>query len=649
MQRLYCRCAAILLVFLSACAPRYLAWDPAPHTDPADIAAAFAAEQGYAERLFRPLLTSTRSNLNRLQSKRRIPAGRSSERDSPLLLVERPGRRLPDIIWRSSGRRAAFEPSLLINSESARLESLRLPPSGCKLAALFSGLYSGGKEEGALLVHDFCAARSAEVRSKSPRIFDAAWLSPSELLLLTGAGELPDRVEIATDDGAWRGIPLELAAPEATYLTLRAGGEPGTVQVAAANGVENRLFSVSAVPKTMAVLTADGINHGREYLALGDGLLKALIIEDGSNGTTIELRTPRCKAEPPAIIRRPDGVGGAIVTGDKLQLIARNPVRASLLTVVMQGCLATIIREQPLDPACAYRFLPDLGGEARIAAACPGEFEDFVSEGSAARAAAYHSQRIALPSFPEIILNITFPQGSAAPFATILEAHGAYRESPGPALSPFRAALLERGIALAYLALPGGAEGGRAWHVQGVRDQRSKSLAAIIEAVTLLRERRIAPGPVLLRGRSGGAPLLLAAARHSPSCFAGVSLDRPFLELRKALYSSEPELAARERIEWGSPEIKHEFSTLTALDPFPAGDGAVPHYPPIFARGALQDNVTPVSGLIRWAAAARRTAGNRLVLYLTRSGDHSGEFEQQDEELALATELAWYEALLKQQ
>jgi oligopeptidase B len=212
------------------------------------------------------------------------------------------------------------------------------------------------------------------------------------------------------------------------------------------------------------------------------------------------------------------------------------------------------------------------------------------------------------------------------PAPVLLQGYGALESEE---LRPLYALLMKRGFVIAIAHVRGGGYGGAAWHDAGRGLHKLNSFEDFISCARALQERGIAaPGKIYAYGKSAGGLLVAASAARDPTLFAGIILDRPFVDVIAGLEGADSIAAAQERAEWGDPSDAQVRRFLESYSP--VEQVAVYEYPALLTITSFQDRVVPALHVLRWFALLRARDSLRMptherLLFVSTTGTHDGE------------------------
>jgi len=231
----------------------------------------------------------------------------------------------------------------------------------------------------------------------------------------------------------------------------------------------------------------------------------------------------------------------------------------------------------------------------------------------------------------------------------LMSMYGAYGISMETDFCSHRLPLLERGWVIALAHCRGGGELGQAWHQDGSKLNKPRSLADACAALDhLLDAGYSSPGKVAIHAFSAGGLLLGHLVNSRAGVLAAAWAQSPFVDLLTAMTSPQLPLTVHEYDEWGDPSQPEAFHTIASVCPYqntasssplvadkppfkdrPKGDssGSVPA---VFITAAMDDNRVPFWGPAKWAARLRRAAatgsggGGPVLLCCSEIGGHFG-------------------------
>ena len=213
------------------------------------------------------------------------------------------------------------------------------------------------------------------------------------------------------------------------------------------------------------------------------------------------------------------------------------------------------------------------------------------------------------------------PQGNP----TLLYGYGTYGHSTLPDFDPTIFSLVDRGFIYALAHVRGGRERGERWYVQGRQLSKRNSFTDFISAAeALITKGYASPHALFAQGASAGGLLVAAAANMSPTLFAGIVAEVPFVDVITTASDPSVPLATLEYREWGDPRVNEQYEYMLSYSPY--DNVARKAYPPMFVTGALLDTQVTVREPAKWVARlrARKTDDHELLFKVNMSVGHQG-------------------------
>jgi prolyl oligopeptidase len=224
---------------------------------------------------------------------------------------------------------------------------------------------------------------------------------------------------------------------------------------------------------------------------------------------------------------------------------------------------------------------------------------------------------------------------------TLLVAYGSYGVTLAPTFDPASMAWLERGGIYAIAHVRGGGEHGLAWHMAGMRAQKTNTVLDFIAVAEFLSTYGFTgPGKLAAMGTGAGAiPAGVALARR-PELFAAAVLRSPMLDMLRLEFTPN---GPANLPEFGSSITPQGYAALRAISPLHQVRDAVA-YPAVLLIAAPDDPLVALSQPGKMAArlAAANPGGKPVLLRIDAASRAAGPRAQHDEELAdIYSFLAW--------
>lgn len=210
----------------------------------------------------------------------------------------------------------------------------------------------------------------------------------------------------------------------------------------------------------------------------------------------------------------------------------------------------------------------------------------------------------------------------------LLYGYGAYEASIAPWFSVARLSLLDRGWVWALAHPRGGGEKGRRWYLEGKLSSKPNTFSDTEACARQLHESSlVAPGRLAIRGRSAGGLLVGACTVRTPSAYAAVVAEVPFVDLVNTMSDDSLPLTAVEREEWGDPRVEADARLMESYSPY---DNTAPGaYPAMYVTGGLNDPRVGAHEPAKWVARLRSVhTGDNPILLRTETG--AGHFGPSD-------------------
>ena len=204
-----------------------------------------------------------------------------------------------------------------------------------------------------------------------------------------------------------------------------------------------------------------------------------------------------------------------------------------------------------------------------------------------------------------------------APKGVLIKAYGSYGVPLTPEYSIDNRALLESGIALAFIHVRGGGERGHAWHIAGSGTDKLQGMRDLnIATRTVQNHLGLKADVTLGLGTSAGGWLMIRTALENPQLFAALILEAPLIE--PSLGDSPLTTFNLDSLEWHASE-KHSYSTNLK-------DYKSAHlFPRVLTLLPLRDSVIPASTTLAWLneLACIKARPVQDFIYVDYGGEHS--------------------------
>ncbi len=238
------------------------------------------------------------------------------------------------------------------------------------------------------------------------------------------------------------------------------------------------------------------------------------------------------------------------------------------------------------------------------------------------------------------------PRDGSAP--CLLYGYGSYEISRDPNFAIPRLSLLDRGFVYALAHIRGGGEMGRAWYLNGKLLHKKNTFTDFVACAKHLTTPSAETGQqwtsaerLIARGGSAGGLLMGAVVNLSPSAFAGIVAQVPFVDALNTILDPTLPLTVTEWEEWGDPLHDPEvYAYMKSYSPYE--NIAAAEYPPIFALTGLNDTRVSYHEPAKWIARMRATAtGGPFLLKTEMEAGHGGRSGRYDAWHEEALVLAW--------
>jgi oligopeptidase B len=229
--------------------------------------------------------------------------------------------------------------------------------------------------------------------------------------------------------------------------------------------------------------------------------------------------------------------------------------------------------------------------------------------------------------------------------AMMLYAYGSYEVSIPARFSIARLSLLDRGIVYAIAHVRGGGEMGKRWYTQGKFEHKPNTFSDLVDAADSLAEAQYCDRErIAIRGASAGGLTVGAAVNLSPTSFAAVVAEVPFVDVVNTMLDASLPLTVVEWEEWGNPALPDQYRWMQAYAPYENVETVA--YPPILATAGLNDPRVSYWEPAKWVQRLRdrSTSENEVLLKTEMSAGHfarSGRYDLwRDEAVVLAFALS---------
>ena len=193
--------------------------------------------------------------------------------------------------------------------------------------------------------------------------------------------------------------------------------------------------------------------------------------------------------------------------------------------------------------------------------------------------------------------------------------------------------LLDRGFAVAYAHIRGGADLGQDWYEDGRLLRKRNTFNDFVDATDfLVREKWGAPSLVFAKGASAGGLLMGAVVNEAGDRYRGVALGVPFVDALTTMLDASIPLTANEWTQWGNPiESKEAYDYILSYSPY--DNLRAKDYPAMLVTTGLWDSQVQYFEPAKYVARCRRlrTDANPFLFQINMEAGHggnSGRFER---------------------
>lgn len=243
----------------------------------------------------------------------------------------------------------------------------------------------------------------------------------------------------------------------------------------------------------------------------------------------------------------------------------------------------------------------------------------------------------------KIPITLARKKGTGPDAPLLLDGYGAYGDSNEAGFSGWNAALLERGVVLAYAHVRGGGEYGDRWHDDGRLKTKLNSFTDFIAcAEFLIAQKHTSPGKLAITGGSAGGLLMGGVLNLRPELFHHAYVEVPFVDVINTMLDTSLPLTVGEFEEWGDPREADAYSWMRAYSPY--DNVKAQAYPAILVRSAYNDTQVLFHEPAKWVQRLRamKTDDRPLLLWMSMDpAGHSGRTALLDVARDEAQELAW--------
>lgn len=213
----------------------------------------------------------------------------------------------------------------------------------------------------------------------------------------------------------------------------------------------------------------------------------------------------------------------------------------------------------------------------------------------------------------------------SGPFPVLLGGYGSYGIVIPETFNPNRLPLLDRGVAVAFAHVRGGAEMGTTWHDDGKMLKKKNTFTDFVASAEFLVSRKIAAKDrLVISGGSAGGLLVGAVTNMRPDLFHAVVAHVPFVDVLNTMSDPTLPLTVGEYEEWGNPEKKSEYDYIKSYSPYDnLRKGA---YPAMLVMTSFNDSQVFYHEPAKYVARLRtlKTDSNPLLLKTNMAAGHGG-------------------------
>jgi oligopeptidase B len=215
----------------------------------------------------------------------------------------------------------------------------------------------------------------------------------------------------------------------------------------------------------------------------------------------------------------------------------------------------------------------------------------------------------------------------------LIDGYGSYGISADADFGTSWIPLLDRGFAIAYAHIRGGADLGQDWYEDGRLLRKRNTFNDFVDATDhLVAEKWGAPGLVFAKGGSAGGLLMGVVANEAGDRYRGIVLGVPFVDALTTMLDPTIPLTANEWTQWGNPiESREAYEYIRSYSPY--DNLAAKPYPAMLVVTGLWDSQVQYFEPAKYVARLRRlrTDANPFLFQVNMEAGHggkSGRFER---------------------
>lgn len=245
---------------------------------------------------------------------------------------------------------------------------------------------------------------------------------------------------------------------------------------------------------------------------------------------------------------------------------------------------------------------------------------------------------INLPGYRDSIVWIKAPDGVAIPCqlrwkadlrtslkSTLLKVYAAYGTPALAGHTQEDIALMNLGVAIAYVYARGGGTRGPEWYEAGRAGNKIVGCKDYLAAARFFHRRNpLGNTPLSGYAQSAGGPILGYAVNEAPELFSAAVFDYAFLDVSGPMSRPELPLTVYEYQEWGNPADKKIREAQAAYSPYQ--NVREQAYPALLFLAGRYDQSTPYWQVAKTVAALRKanTGSAPILLKTAMRGSHPG-------------------------
>lgn len=285
------------------------------------------------------------------------------------------------------------------------------------------------------------------------------------------------------------------------------------------------------------------------------------------------------------------------------------------------------VLQTPASPPCWIDLDLDSGAMTKVAQTRFEQFDPQDYRVERLYACAPDGEQIPIT----VLSNRTMTADTRAPL--LLTGYGAYGISSEPVFSLPATVLVDAGFRYAIAHVRGGSEKGRQWFLDGRAMKKKNSMTDFIACANHLIETGYTDSAqIVAHGLSAGGLLVAGAMNISPTLWAGVIAQVPFVDMLNTMSDADHPLVPLFRPDWGDPLADPDaYDYIASISPYE--NVQVAPYPPVLCTAGLKDDRVPYWEPAKLIAHIRHrsTSANPAILQLDLESGHQSSSDQGSE------------------